>query len=264
MPWRAVEEMHWRMGRTELAQRAGVREFVATPDPLTTGTPPVSGVPITTSFAPPTSYPQQPPYGSPQEALVPAAIRAPGQSSSLPQPSLAPIAPNSLPNYAPVQPTVQFMDPNRPPPAFTSGPRSPTYRSQPSPSSHTSSPENSLYRPRRSGSDAGSPRRRLLSSSRLASASMPPLETREVATPPPPPPPPIPRDLPGVALEPGQAMQLPPVRLLQEEVKEASRLPTPNHAGPNYSGSGPSRPQSTTSGSRSTGDQRVDGSGNGR
>lgn len=262
MPWRAVEEMHWRMGRAELAQRAGVREFVATPDNLSAGAPPVTGVPITTSFVPSTTYPPLAAYGS-QEALAPPAPRPSNQISPLPAPSLAPIAPHSVPPYGASQPAIQFVDPARPPPSFTSGPRSPTHRSQPSPTSHTSSPKNPEHRPRRSGSDVGSPRRRALSSNRLASASMPPLENKRAPTPPAPLPP-LPKDIQGPGPEPGQGMQLPPVRLLQEEVREASRVPTPNHGGPSYSGSGSTRPRSTTSGSHSTGDQRGDISGTGR
>lgn len=265
MPWRAVEEMHWRMGRGELAQRAGVREFVATPDPSSAGVPPVTGVPITTSFVPSNTYqpPPQVSYGSP--TLAPPVPRSVGQGSPLPPPSLPPIAQQSLPPHGTPQPAPSFIDANRPPPTFTAGNRSPTHHSYHSASSHTSSPNNQGHRPRRSGSDVGSPRRRALSSTRLASASMPPLEARPQPTPPPPPPlPPLPREIPGPTSDPGQGMQLPPVRLLQEEVKESSRLGTPTHSGPSNSGSGPSRPHSTTSGSRAAGDHRPEGNGNGR
>ena len=56
MPWRAVEDMHWRMGRAELAQRAGVKEFVTTPDPSVPNSIPVTGKAMATSSVPAILY----------------------------------------------------------------------------------------------------------------------------------------------------------------------------------------------------------------
>lgn len=263
MPWRAVEEMHWRMGRAELAQRAGVREFVATPDP--TGAFAAGGIPITTSFMPTGSFQPPPPgsYSTSPQALAPPHHPTYSTSPLPPPPSLPPAA-----IHEPSQPSTQFIDPNRPPPIFTAGLGSPSLHSHRSVGSQASSQLAPGHRPQRSGSDNGSPRRRALSGSRLASASMPPLENRAAPTPPPPTTlPPFPRDLTGPPSEPGHGPTLPPVRLLQEEVRDNSRYTTPNQSGPSYSGSGPSRPLSTTSASRSNiTDQKDDGGGqsNGR
>ena len=259
MPWRAVEDMHWRMGRAELAQRAGVREFVATPDPSIPNSTPVTGVPITTSFGPTISYPQQPDYTSSPQTYVPQPPRSTGQPSPVPPHSLPPIAPNPAPTYGPAQqPPTPFADTNRPAPIFGAAPRSPASRSHHSGSSLTNSPRlHSGHRPHRSGSDVSSPRRRALSTSRHATGSMPPIESRSQQTPPPV----LPtlKDISGPTSEPQQNMQLPSVRYLQEEVKDSSRLPTPTLSGPSHSNSGPSRPHS-----RSVGDQRGEIYSNGR
>ena len=254
MPWRAVEEMHWRMGRHELAQRAGVREFVATTDVPPPGSTPVTGIPITTSFVPTAVYQPQPsPYTSPQGTLTAAPPRTLAQTASpIPPSSLPPLAPLSIPPQSIPSQTHQFIDPTRPPPAFTSGSRSPGHHAHRSSSSHPSPPRNPSHQSRRSGSDWGSPRRHALSSSRLPSASMPPLEVRTHSTPPPPLPP-LPKDLPGPTSEPVHGMQLPPVRLLQEEVR--SRLSTPGQNGQIHTGSASSRSHSVT---RSNADQRAE------
>ncbi|KAI9716871.1 MAG: hypothetical protein M1828_007532 [Chrysothrix sp. TS-e1954] len=68
MPWRAAEEMHWLMGKDELAQRAGATPFRGVSAASTSVIPmaptSVPGIPITTSFAPANSFAQQPRYGS--------------------------------------------------------------------------------------------------------------------------------------------------------------------------------------------------------
>ncbi|KAL9058808.1 MAG: hypothetical protein Q9162_001532 [Coniocarpon cinnabarinum] len=256
MPWRAVEEMHWRMGRTELAQRAGVREFLATPDP--TGAFSTTGVPITTSFIPSGSYPPgQPPYvSSPQALGPPLPPPQQGYNSPLPPP------PSHLPPGPPPPPPQQSLppvsDPNRPPPPppYVSRPHFPSHRSHRSASSHASPHFIPSHRPQRSGSDQGSPRRRALDGSRLTSASMPPIpfDPRRAPSPPPMGPsstlPPISRELSAPPSDAAPGPTLPPVRLLQEEVRENSRYTTPTHSGPSVSGSGPSRSHSTASTSR--------------
>ena len=258
------------MGRTELAQRAGVREFLATPDP--SGAFPAAGVPITTSFMPTVSYQQPPPapYARSPPALGPS--NPPHQQMYAPSPLPPPGAHLPPSEHTTPQTFSRYDDPNRQPHAYTSGPPlSPSHRSHRSVSSHAPSHYISGHQPHRSGSDHGSPRSRALSTSRLASASMPPLliENRRTRSPPGPPPPPstlppISSELPGPPPEPGQAPTLPPVRLLQEEVRdrESSRYTTPTHnSGPSHSGSGPSRPHSTTSASRSNPDQKPETNG---
>lgn len=45
MPWRAAEDMHWQLGKTQLAERAGVQPFLAAPDAAILAPPPAPGVP---------------------------------------------------------------------------------------------------------------------------------------------------------------------------------------------------------------------------
>ena len=252
MPWRAVEEMHWRMGRAELAQRAGVREFVATPDAAVA---PGGGIPITTSFIPSGSY-QQPPaslFTASPRILPPPG--PPPQASHRDSP--IPLPPHTISAAAEttVPAETRYFDPTRPPPSSVSRPQSPTYHSHRSISSHTSSQPDIGHLPQPSGPEHGSPRRHGLSSRRPNNAGIAPLEGR-IAPTPPLPLPPLPKDIISSNLEHSQGPTLPPVRLLKEEIREHSRYTTPSQPGPSHSGSGQSRSHSTASGNQSIAEQR--------
>lgn len=239
MPWRAAEDMHWQMGRNELAQRAGVQPFHAAPEATSAVT--AAGVPITTSFAPSSAYQPQVYSTSPQSYQA----APPYSSNSHQQPFYT---------YPPPAQHVQY-----PPPASYSHPPASQHQSMPptsapAPGSYAESSQLPGIRPlsplrdasthhaRRSESigtapatgglqgaklspGSASPRRRALSANRLSAGSIPPIETRTRSPPTHSPLPSMPREYyPGTPPA-GHRQQLPPVRLLTEEPAEERRPP---------------------------------------
>lgn len=216
MPWRAAEDMHWTLGKHQLAQRAGVTPFAAASDDSTTI--PASGVPITTSFGLATgSFRPAPSASSSQPPIQPAPTR----QSSMSMPPSAYSSPTGFPGHPSFtsQPA-NYLDPQpmlRP--ASTqeqSGHRSgrSTSGTSPSPRSHGSFGRRS------------SPQRAVSSAARVA--SMPPMESHNT----PPPLPSIPREYYGdegpVSLQ-GSQQRLPPVRFLTQEPESTEERRSPQH-----------------------------------
>lgn len=225
MPWRAAEEMHWTLGKVELAQRAGVTPFAgASENPAST---PAAGVPITTSFGPTSAsfrataatYP-----GAPQQQPIqPAPLRQSSMSS--PSGTYPPLAAHGRhPSLTAQQPSA-YLEPN--PPQYQSLPATQPH-GYPSPRARRSASGASPTRFRRPSS-RGSPRRAVSSIARATSASIPPIEARST---PPPPLPPISREhYADGGTQPTQ-QRLPPVRFLtrEPETQEPSVLqPGPPH-----------------------------------
>lgn len=89
MPWRAAEEMHWQLGKTELAQRAGVHPFSGMQEmSASSATAPGPGIALPTSF------------GVPLATLPPQSFGTSTLDSRRP-PSISGI-PTSLPMTTPI------------------------------------------------------------------------------------------------------------------------------------------------------------------
>lgn len=265
MPWRAAEDMHWQLGRNELAQRAGVQPFHAAPE--ATAAMPTAGVPITTSFVPASAY-QPPVYStSPQSFQPPSYPSAPGPPPPQPVYSYPPPSGHGQypqyphPHTHPPPPHPHHHPGGSHPPPPASGPHHPGHEPGRSPETYgegnapsgqyapRSPPRDAQNRPRRSESLTGnqpptplparlspgssSPRRRALSASRTGNG-MPPIEPPPNRSPPGSASlPPLPREYQtGTPPSQGQGQQLPSVRFLTDETADSRRHPPYYHHDP--------------------------------
>ena len=246
MPWRAAEDMHWQMGKFELAHRAGVPPFTAATAASSTQNQPnaTSTGRFTSTMKDPqrratmplaTISPQHPPSGHASSSL----LQPPGHQSRTQQISYQSLTPSfAPPPHHQEDPEYRYRDPqsseSQPGPPRSPYPRQPFHRttSAASSPSHSSASLSHSQHPY-------SPLPPSITHSRTGSASMPPLENQT----PPLLPPHVPREIYSDTSEATSRTRLPSVRFLTDPPPETHSEPQnlPGLAPPHLPGFQPPR-----------------------